>query len=468
LSARNRELLALIPVALLVTAGFTAVFIVESNQIGDLSLIYGGYFLAVCVGVHLFIRVRLPYADPYLFPLCALLAAVGLVMLFRIDDELALKQASIFVAGAVLLALTILFVRDYQALQRYRYLIASAGIALLLAPRLPGIGSQVNGAYLGINLGPLSFQPAEVAKICIVVFLASYLSEKRELLTVAARRVAGVTIPPIKHFGPVLVVWGATMLMLVFIRDLGSSLMFFGAFLALLYVATARLSYVIAGLALFLVGATLIASQIAHVQDRVDIWQHTFDKNPCHLTQHELNQGQDCGVGQIQQSLFAQADGGLFGEGLGSSLLKLPGPFAPHCEQPFPDCGSILPAPHTDEIYALIVSELGLFGGAALILVYALIAARGFKTAIMARDGFSKLLATGLSAVFALQAVVIIGGVVKFIPLTGVTLPFVSFGGSSVIANMILLGLLLMISNDARRPLPPPREADHEFQGLPA
>jgi len=184
----------------------------------------------------------------------------------------------------------------------------------------------------------------------------------------------------------------------------------------------------------------------------VDIWQHTFDPNPCHLTQHEINAGQDCGLGQIQQSLFAQADGGLFGQGLGESLLKLPGPFAPHCEQPFPDCGSILPAPHTDEIYALVVSELGLFGAAALIVVYVLIAARGFKTAVMARDGFSKLLATGLTAVFAFQAFVIIGGVVKLIPLTGVTLPFVSFGGSSVVANMVLLALLLMISNDARRP----------------
>ncbi|HEX3262932.1 MAG TPA: FtsW/RodA/SpoVE family cell cycle protein, partial [Solirubrobacterales bacterium] len=275
MSARNRELLALIPVAILVTAGFTAVFIVESSQIGDISLIYGGYFLAVCVGVHLFIRVRLPYADPYLFPLCALLAAIGLVMLFRINDDLALKQASIFVGGAVLLALTILFVRDYHALQRYRYLIATGGILLLMAPRLPGIGAQVNGAYLGINLGPFSFQPAEIAKICIVIFLASYLAEKRELLTVAARRVAGLTIPPIKHFGPLLVVWGATMIMLIYIRDLGSSLMFFGAFLALLYVATARLSYVITGLALFLVGATLIASQITHVRDRVDIWQNT-------------------------------------------------------------------------------------------------------------------------------------------------------------------------------------------------
>jgi cell division protein FtsW (lipid II flippase) len=451
LSARNRELLALIPVAILITAGFTAVFIVHDNEIGDLSLTYGGYFFALCVGVHLFLRVRLPHADPYLFPLCALLAAIGLVFLFRINDELALKQARIFTGGLVLFATTILFLRDYTVLERYRYLIATTGIVLLMAPRMPGIGDQVNGAYLGVDIGPLSFQPAEFAKICIVVFLASYLAEKRELLTVAARRVAGVTIPPIKHFGPLLVVWGAAMLMLVFIRDLGSSLMFFGAFLALLYVATARVSYVLAGIALFLVGAVLLTSQITHVQDRVDIWQHTFDRNPCSLTQQELRQGQDCGVGQIQQSLFAQADGGLFGTGLGESLLELTGPFAPDCRQPFPECGSVLPAPHTDFIYAVIVSELGLFGAAGLVLVYALIAARGFKTAVLAPDGFSKLLAAGLTAVFALQAIVIIGGVVKLIPLTGVTLPFVSYGGSSLIANMVLIALLLLISDRARR-----------------
>jgi cell division protein FtsW (lipid II flippase) len=451
-SARNRELLALVPVGLLVTAGFTAVFLNERSQIGNVSLVYAGYFLAVCVGVHIFLRMRAPYADPYLFPLCAVLAAIGLVVLFRIDDTLALKQASIFVAGAVLLAITVVFVRDYQALERYRYLIATAGILLLLAPRLPGIGTQVNGAYLGIEAGPLSFQPSEVAKICIVIFLASYLHERRELLTVGARRVLGMTIPPLKHFGPLLVVWGAAMAMLVLIRDLGSSLMFFGAFLALLYVATNRLSYVVAGALMFLVGSALLASHVAHVHDRVEIWLHPFARHAPY------------GAGQIQQSLFAQADGGLFGTGLGESLLKLPGPFAPHCAQPFPDCGSILPAPHTDEIYAVIVSELGLFGGVALVVVYALVGARGYKAAVMAPDGFSKLLAAGLTTVFVLQAFVIIGGVIKLIPLTGVTLPFVSYGGSSVIANMVLLALLLLVSDRARRPAP---EVAPLLEGMP-
>ncbi len=230
------------------------------------------------------------------------------------------------------------------------------------------------------------------------------------------------------------------MLMLVFIRDLGSSLMFFGAFLALLYVATGRLSYVLVGLAMFALGAFVLGNNISHVHDRFEIWLDPFARNA------------PAGAGQVQQSLFAQADGGLFGQGLGDSLLKLPGPFAPDCAVDFPECGSILPAPHTDFIYAVITMELGLFGACGVILIYALIAARGFKTAVMAPDGFSKLLAAGLTAVFALQAFVIIGGVTRVIPLTGVTLPFVSFGGSSVVANMILLALLLLISDRARRP----------------
>ena len=274
LSARNRELLALVPVAVLVAAGFAAVFIVNDNEVSDVSLTYGGYFLALCLAAHVFLRIRLPYADPYLFPLCALLAAIGLVVIYRIDDELAFDQASVFVLGLVLFCLTILFLRDYHVLERYRYLIAIAGILLLLAPFITR--NPVNGAYLSVDIGPISFQPAELAKICIVIFLASYLAEKREMLSVAARRVLGLTIPPLKHFGPLLVVWGAAMLMLVFIRDLGSSLMFFGAFLALLYVATNRFSYVLIGLVIFAVGAYAIGSSISHVHDRFEIWLDPF------------------------------------------------------------------------------------------------------------------------------------------------------------------------------------------------
>src|SRR5918998_5049640 len=313
MSARNRELLALAPVALLLTAGFTAVFITESDQgeISNLSLTYGGYFLALCFAAHLFLRFRLPHADPYLFPLCALLAAVGIVELYRIDEELARNQATVFVLGLALFCATIVLLRDYHVLERYRYLIATAGILLLLGPFITR--NQVNGAYLSVDIGPISFQPSELAKICIVVFLASYLAEKREMLSIAARRVAGLTIPPLKHFGPLLVVWGAAMLMLVFIRDLGSSLMYFGAFLALVYVATNRFSFVVAGTALFAGGAWFFANTVGHVQNRIDTWLNPFAPGLYE---------RDGGSYQIANGLFAQADGGLFGQGLGASLLK--------------------------------------------------------------------------------------------------------------------------------------------------
>lgn len=426
-SARNRELVALIPVALMLTAGFTAVFAQQDQRLGDLSLVYGAYFLAVCLATHVYLRIRLPAADPYLFPLVALLTAFGLVMIYRIDADLARDQANWFVLGLVLFALTIHFLRDYEVLERYRYTIAAAGLLLLLAPRLPGIGQQVNGAYLGVKVGPVAFQPAEPAKLAIVVFLAGYLREHREVLIVGARRVLGVTLPPLKHFGPMLVVWGATMFMLVFIRDLGSSLMFFAAFLALLYVATGRLSFVVIGMAMFFAGAWFFASTVPHVHDRVQIWLDPW-RDPG-------NTGY-----QVLQSIFAQADGGLFGKGLGQSLITIPGSDAP-----------LLPAAQTDLVYALIVNEVGLFGACGVILIYLLIAARGFKIALLADDGFSKLLATGLTAVFSFQAFVIIGGVTRVIPLTGVTLPFISYGGSSIVANFVLLALLLLVSDRARR-----------------
>jgi cell division protein FtsW (lipid II flippase) len=429
MTARNRELFALVPVAVLLTAGFAAVFSQENAKLGNLSLIYGAYFLAICLATHIFLRIRLPDADPYLFPLMATLTAVGLVMIYRIDEGLARDQANWFVFGLVLFAVTIYFLRDYEVLERYRYTIAVVGLLVLLAPRLPGIGQQVNGAYLGVKIGPLAFQPAEFTKIAIVVFLASYLREHREVLIVGARRVLGVTLPPLKHFGPMLVVWGASMFMLVFIRDLGSSLMFFAAFLALLYVATGRFSFVVIGMAMFLVGAWFFASTVPHVHDRVEIWLHPY--------------AEARGNGyQILQSIFAQADGGLFGKGFGQALINIPGTHPP---------ARLLPAAETDTIYALIVNELGLFGAVGVILIYLAIAARGFKIALLAGDGFSKLLATGLTAVFAIQAFVIIGGVTRVIPLTGVTLPFISYGGSSIVANFVLLALLLLVSDRARR-----------------
>jgi cell division protein FtsW (lipid II flippase) len=470
MSARTRELFGLLPVSLLVAAGFAAVLATRTQNVSDATLTYGAVFLGLCVIAHLFIRARLPDADPYLFPLSALLAAIGLVLIYRIDADLAREQAQWFVVGLVFFCGTILVVRDHHVLERYRYTIAAVSIALLAMPRLPGIGGQVNGAFLAIKIGPIQFQPAEFAKLGIIIFLASYLRETGDILVRPRLRplpfqrqlllyglpalltllailvldlgtaesvllvvfVASLVAvlrerPSPKHFGPLLLVWGLAMLMLIVIRDLGSSLMFFGGFLALLYAATGRLSLVGAGATMFFGGAVFFANRVSHVHERVEIWLDPFKRGVVD------NEGY-----QIAQSLFAQADGGLFGQGFGHALLELPGG------------GTILPAPHTDLIYAVLTNEAGLFGAAGLIGAYLLFVFRGFKTAMLASDGFSKLLAVGLTAVFALQVFVIVGGVTRVIPLTGVTLPFVSYGGSSIVANMVLLALLLIVSDHAR------------------
>ena len=471
MSARTRELFGLIPVSLIVSAGFAAVLVSRTEEVSEATATYGLVFLGLCVFAHLFIRARLPDADPYLFPLAGVLAAFGMVMIYRIDAELAREQAQWFVIGLIAFCATVTFLRDHHSLERYRYTIAAVGIGLLVLPRLPGIGAQVNGAFLAVQVGPIQFQPAEFAKIAIIIFLASYLRDTGDVLVRArlkplpfqnqlmlfggaavfvlvVRALLGLNTaetvllaiftvslaailrerPSLKHFGPLLLIWGMAMLMLLFIRDLGSSLMFFGGFLALLYVATDRISLVGVGATMFLGGATFFANSVAHVRERVDIWLDPFAPRVV----------EDEGY-QIAQSLFAQADGGLFGQGFGQALLELP------------SGQNILPAAHTDLVYAVIVNEAGLFGASGLLLVYLMFAARGFKTAMVAGDGFSKLLATGLTAVFALQVFVIVGGVTRVIPLTGVTLPFVSYGGSSIVANMVLLALLLIVSDDARK-----------------
>lgn len=451
LSPRNRELLGLIPAALLVVGGFTAIFIqtegsspgastnLTLNHASGVSLSYGALFLLLCLAAHLVIRYALPNADPYLFPLVAVLASVGIVMVYRIEPTLARQQAQWMVLGLVLFAATILALRrrGVGVLERYRYTIALVGIVMTVLPRLPGLGEEVNGAYLDIHIGSVSFQPAELAKVAIVIFLASYLRDNRQILVTAGRRVLGLTIPPMKQFGPMLIVWGAAMATLLITRELGTSLMFYGAFLALLYVATGRFSFPFIGLVLFALGAWYVTGHVSHVHARVLAWEHPFN-----AALYEQREG---GSYQLAQSLFAQADGGVLGAGFDRSLLRL----GPHGY-------SILPVPESDMIYAVIVNELGLVGGAALLGVYLLLVARGLKTAVLARDSFSKLLATGLSFIVALQVFVIVGGVTRVIPLTGVTLPFVAYGGSSVVMNFVLVALLLVISDRARRPYAAP------------
>jgi cell division protein FtsW (lipid II flippase) len=438
MSARNRELLGLLPASLLVTAGFAGVFIQRSNAISNVSLIYGAVFLALCVIAHLFIRRRLPRADPYLFPLVAVLASFGIVMVYRIDPNQARLQAQWFVLGLILFVATIIWLRDYRKLERYRYVIMAASLVALVLPRLPVIGYQANGAYLGVHIpGLFVFQPEEFAKIGLVIFLASYLRDTRQVMVMGARRFLGLTIPPLKHFGPVLVIWGLAMLILLLLHDIGSSLMFYGGLLTILYVATNRVSFVVVGVIAFGLGAWYLGSHITHVHARVDDWLHPFNPQLYHAP---------LGSYQIANGIFAQAAGGMFGQGFGQATLTLP------------NGGLLLPAPQTDMIYAVITDELGLFGAAALLLVYLMVIWRGFKTAMLARDSFSTLMVAGLTTILGLQVFVIVGGVTRVIPLTGVTLPFVSYGGSSIIANFVLVALVLLASDRARAPAVIPRE----------
>jgi cell division protein FtsW (lipid II flippase) len=427
LSARNRELLGLVPVALATAAGFAGVLIAREAQVNDLTVTYGALFLVLCLVGHLFIRWRLPDADPYIYPLTAALAGIGIVTIYRINPELARDQAQWFVIALLAFMATVILVRDISILERYRYTIAIGAFILLMLPRLTG--GVVNGAYLQIQLGPLSFQPTELAKIAIVIFVAAYLAETREILVTQERRFLGISFPPLGFFGPMVVIWAMAMVMLVFIRDLGSAVMFFGAFLALLYVATGRLSYVILGLAMFIFGFEFFSQTVGHIQARTDIWHHPLDPALYHATG---------GSYQIAQGLFTMSDGGVLGSGFGQSLISVQGT-------------PILPAVQTDSIYALFTGETGLLGAIGLLTLYLVFVQRGLKTAMIARDAFSKLLATGLTFVFALQVFVIVGGVTTVIPLTGVTLPFVSYGGSSIVANFILIALLLVVSNNARR-----------------
>jgi cell division protein FtsW (lipid II flippase) len=370
-----------------------------------------------------------PRADPYLLPMTALLTAIGVTMIYRLDEDDAGRQALWIVIGVGVFAGTLFFLRrDYRVLESYKYLFGLSSIALLAMPALPGIGKTVNGARLWVDIGPVQFQPGELAKVFLIVFLAGYLRDKREVL--AQFR--------LKDFGPLLLIWGAAMLVLVQTRDLGSALLYFGIFLGMLYVATGRASFVAAGVALFLGGAAVVYRVVTHVQERVTIWLQPWTEEPvlC-ATTGELALRQDCGSFQLVKSLYSIGNGGYGGTGLGR------GTFTTTSGDP------IIPFLNTDFIYSAIAQELGLVGACALLLVYMLFVTRGMRIALVAQDGFSKLLAAGLTFGFALQAFIIVGGVLRVIPLTGITLPFVSYGGSSIVSNFVLLALLLLVSHRA-------------------
>ncbi len=397
-------------------AGFVSVQLARDGKVAYSSLVYPGAAAAVFVILHIVLRFGLPMADGLILPLAAGLTFLGLVMIERLDPRLALEQLLWICVAATAFILVVLFLRKYEALARYKYTLGIAALALLALPMF--LGTEVNGAKLWLKIGPMSFQPSELAKVLLVIFLAAFFAEKHELLSISTHRVLGIPVPEIKFFVPLLVMWGVCVLMMIFQKDLGSSLLFFGIFICMLYVATARKTYVLVGAAMFLLGAFLCYLAFAHVQVRVETWLNPF--NPATIQKESY---------QISQSLFALSSGGISGSGLG---LGYP---------------NFIPSVTTDFIFSAVGEELGLTGAVAVVLMYVLLVARGMKVALAHRDDFGKLLAVGLTSVIALQAFIIMGGVTRLIPLTGITLPFVSYGGSSLLANFILLGLLLILSH---------------------
>ncbi len=376
--------------------------------------------LGLFVIAHLAVQRLAPGADPVLLPLAALLNGVGFVTVARLDPELGRGQALWAAVSVAAFVGTLAVVRRVRTLERYRYTFLLLGIAALLLPLAPGIGRTINGARLWIRIGPVNFQPGEIAKVLLVVFFAAYLVDKRELLASGTRRLGRLVLPGAKHLGPLILAWGVSILIMVRQRDLGSSLLFFALFGAMLYAATERAAYLLTALVLFLGSAASAYQMFDHVQVRVDTWLEPF------------RYAQDEGF-QLTQSLFGLGTGGFDGTGLG---LGNP--------QEIPNAA-------TDFVFSAIGEELGLLGTVAILIAILLFVGTGFRIALGAERPFPKLFAAGLTTIIGLQSFVIIGGVTQVIPLTGVTLPFISYGGSSLLANWVILALLLRISDDSAR-----------------
>ena len=396
----------------------------------DLAL-YGSIFVVGYVLAWALTRRLAPRADPALLPTVAALTGIGFAVIFRLSGDLAAEQATWLVVGLLAFAATLAVIRDHRQLDAYTYTIGLIGLGLLLLPIVPGIGRTINGARLWVQIGPVGFQPSELGKVFVVVFLASYLNANREVLSTGT---GPFGLPQPRHLGPILLAWGTSLAILFLQKDLGASLLYFAIFVVMLWVATGRAWYLVIGLALFAAGAYLGYLAFSHVQLRVDVWLHALDSGKVDAT----------GYGQLAQGQFGMATGGMFGSGLGQGVP------------------TTIPFASTDFIFAAIGEELGLLGTTSILLLYVVLVGRGLRVAVASGDGFGKLLASGLSAVIGIQAFVIIGGVTRLIPLTGVTLPFVSYGGSSLVSNFIVLALLVRISGGPSVPRRSHRPAAEE------
>ncbi|MGI5456304.1 FtsW/RodA/SpoVE family cell cycle protein [Streptomyces sp. CA-249302] len=444
-SRRNTELALLLFAVVIPVFAYANVGLAIDDKVPAGLLSYGCGLGLIAGVAHLAVRKFAPYADPLLLPLATLLNGLGLVVIWRLDQSKLLqslpnyfkaapRQLLYTALGIALFVVVLVFLKDHRVLQRYTYISMFGALVLLVLPLVPGLGANIYGAKIWINIPGLgSLQPGEFAKIALAVFFAGYLMVKRDALALASRRFMGLYLPRGRDLGPILVVWLMSILILVFETDLGTSLLFFGMFVVMLYVATERTSWIVFGLLMSAAGAVGVASFEPHVQQRVQAWLDP-------MKEYTLSQKGVVGHSeQSMQALWAFGSGGTLGTGLGqghSDLIRF--------------------AANSDFILATFGEELGLAGIMAILLVYGLIVERGVRTALAARDPFGKLLAVGLSGAFALQVFVVAGGVMGLIPLTGMTMPFMAYGGSSVLANWALIGILIRISDTARRPAPAP------------
>jgi cell division protein FtsW (lipid II flippase) len=449
---RTTELVMLVFAVLIVVAAEAAVEATRDGHISSRLVTYAAVPIIVGIVTHLVIRRVAPYADPLLLPIVVLLNGLGLVMIHRLDlgqktyDEQngisypgaqAPTQVLWTALGVVLFIGLIIIVRDHRVLQRYAYTLALAGVFFLMLPAvLPSRFSEVNGARIWIRLAGFSLQPGEFAKILLTIFGAAYLVQKRDVLALAGRRFLGIDFPRGRDFGPLLAAWLICIGVLIRGHDLGTSLLFFGLFVVLLYVATERASWVILGVLLFAGGAYVAYQLFGNVQTRVSVWLHTFSPH------------YDATAYQLRQSLFGLGTGGIFGAGLGGGHPEL------------------VPLPATDFIIASFGEEIGLFGVVGLLVLYAVFVSRGIAAGLAVRDAFGKLLACGLAFLIALQLFVVVAGVTRLLPETGLTTPFLSYGGSSLLGSWAMLALLLRISDAARRPATTPPAKTPETQAV--
>ena len=415
---RRPELGLLFWVAALGITGSVAVAAAEVAGFRPQQLVIPATFVVIAFVLHLFLAARGIRGDQLLLPIAAALTAIGLVLVQRLASNLLVQQLSWTLIAAGAFAATILIPRDLTALSRFKWTWALLGVLLLLSPLLPVIGREVNGARIWIGLGTVTFEPWEAVKILLVIFFAAYLEEFREVLSQTQRRFGPIPVPPLPYFGPIVAMWAIAMVVMVFERDLGATLLFLGIFLAMLYLATGEAFYTLIGILLLLVGGYVAYHAFGHVAARVDVWLNPFAEEVRF----------DSGF-QLVQGLFALANGGLFGAGLGNGM---------------PDR---IPVVWSDFVFDAFAEEVGFAGALALLALYLLFVYRGMLIALRAPTPFLQLLAAGLSFIVALQTLVIVGGNARLIPLTGITLPFVAYGGSSLVTNWMLVALLIRVSD---------------------